>query len=353
MDGQHQKQKNKYSIIVPTYNERLNIGLIVYLIFKHLREADFEIIIVDDGSPDGTQDVVKQLQQVYGEDRILLRARPRKLGLGTAYIHGMKHASGNFVVIMDADLSHHPKYLPAFISKQLETGADIVTGTRYVKGGGVHGWNLMRKLTSRGANVLAQTLLWPGVSDLTGSFSVVWDDAGDYFEATDERRNSRGHCFMFCNVRNAVGAPVLIALEVGKVAIDGQSWSSSDHIKHALKVLRNFFGQDSVPDPVAYVVTDWGTIWGAMMSGLRESIPKIDILSNENDYIAEVEAWEAAREQLDSKKDEVRDVIKRLDAVRLVESSLAKSIYEMLEVNRIQKEWKTFEEDLPPPKPPD
>uniref|UniRef100_A0A0R0GWU7 Dolichol-phosphate mannosyltransferase subunit 1 n=1 Tax=Glycine max TaxID=3847 RepID=A0A0R0GWU7_SOYBN len=159
MDGHHQKQKNKYSIIVPTYNERLNIGLIVYLIFKHL-------------GPDGTQDVVKQLQQVYGEDRILLRARPRKLGLGTAYIHGMKHASGNFVVIMDADLSHHPKYLPSFIRKQSETGADIVTGTRYVKGGGVHGWNLMRKLTSRGANVLAQTLLWPGVSDLTGSFRL-------------------------------------------------------------------------------------------------------------------------------------------------------------------------------------
>jgi len=69
-----------------------------------------------------------------------------------------------------------PYYLaqfnPSFLhfSKQLETGADIVTGTRYVKGGGVHGWNLMRKLTSRGANVLAQTLLWPGVSDLTGSF---------------------------------------------------------------------------------------------------------------------------------------------------------------------------------------
>nr|KJB29650.1 hypothetical protein B456_005G113700 [Gossypium raimondii] len=158
------EQKNKYSIIVPTYNERLNIALIVYLIFKHLRDVDFEIIVVDDGSPDGTQEVVKQLQKLYGEDRILLRPRPKKLGLGTAYIHGLKHASGNFVVIMDADLSHHPKYLPCFIN--------IVTGTRYVKGGGVHGWSLMRKLTSRGANVLAQTLLWPGVSDLTGSFRL-------------------------------------------------------------------------------------------------------------------------------------------------------------------------------------
>ncbi|KAM7521307.1 hypothetical protein LguiB_020269 [Lonicera macranthoides] len=171
-EKERQKEKNKYSIIIPTYNERLNIALIVFLVFKHLPDVDFEIIVVDDGSPDGTQDIVKQLQLVYGENRILLRARPRKLGLGTAYIHGLKHASGNFVVIMDADLSHHPKYLPSFIKKQMETGASIVTGTRYVKGGGVHGWNLMRKLTSRGANVLAHTLLWPGVSDLTGSYRL-------------------------------------------------------------------------------------------------------------------------------------------------------------------------------------
>nr|AAF79605.1 F5M15.10 [Arabidopsis thaliana] len=142
---------------------------------KKYKDVDFEIIVVDDGSPDGTQEIVKQLQQLYGEDRILLRARAKKLGLGTAYIHGLKHATGDFVVIMDADLSHHPKYLPSFIKKQLETNASIVTGTRYVKGGGVHGWNLMRKLTSRGANVLAQTLLWPGVSDLTGSFRIMSD----------------------------------------------------------------------------------------------------------------------------------------------------------------------------------
>ncbi|XP_027178588.1 dolichol-phosphate mannosyltransferase subunit 1-like [Coffea eugenioides] len=172
MGNEQKENSNKYSIIIPTYNERLNIALLVYLIFKHLSNVNFEIIVVDDGSPDRTQDIVKQLQFVYGEDRILLRARPKKLGLGMAYIHGLKHASGNFVVIMDADLSHHRKYLPNFIRKQMETGADIVTGTRYVKGGGVHGWNLMRKLTSRGANVLAQTLLWPSVLDLTGSFRL-------------------------------------------------------------------------------------------------------------------------------------------------------------------------------------
>lgn len=68
---------------------------------------DYEIIIIDDGSPDKTQEVALQLQKIYGADKILLRPREKKLGLGTAYIHGMKHATGNFIIIMDADLSHH------------------------------------------------------------------------------------------------------------------------------------------------------------------------------------------------------------------------------------------------------
>lgn len=182
----------KYSILVPTYCERLNIALLVYLLFKSLKDVSFEIIVIDDASPDGTQAVVRQLQKLYGEERILLRPRHAKLGLGTAYVHGLKHASGDFIIIMDADLSHHPKYLPAFIRKQEETGADIVTGTRYVKGGGVHGWDLRRKLTSRGANVLAQTLLWPGVSDLTGSFRLY---KKEIFEELVGACVSKGYAF--------------------------------------------------------------------------------------------------------------------------------------------------------------
>lgn len=68
---------------------------------------DYEIIVIDDGSPDGTLEVGKELQKIYGENKILLRPRASKLGLGTAYIHGIKHANGNFIIIMDADLSHH------------------------------------------------------------------------------------------------------------------------------------------------------------------------------------------------------------------------------------------------------
>jgi dolichol-phosphate mannosyltransferase len=165
---------SKYSILLPTYNEKDNLPVIVYLINKYLEPSKivYEIIIIDDGSPDGTLDVAKQLQAIYGNDKILLRPRAKKLGLGTAYIHGMKHATGDFIIIMDADLSHHPKFILDFIKKQVEQDFDVVTGSRYIENGGVFGWDFKRKLISRGANFVSQILLRPNVSDLTGSFRL-------------------------------------------------------------------------------------------------------------------------------------------------------------------------------------
>ncbi|KUL91689.1 hypothetical protein ZTR_01055 [Talaromyces verruculosus] len=171
-------KQNKYSVILPTYNERKNLPIICWLIEKTFREQnlDWEVIIVDDGSPDGTQEVAKQLQKVWGTNHIVLKPRAGKLGLGTAYVHGLQFATGNFVIIMDADFSHHPKYIPKMIEIQKESNADIVTGTRYAKRGdlkgGVYGWDLIRKFTSRGANLIADVMLMPGVSDLTGSFRL-------------------------------------------------------------------------------------------------------------------------------------------------------------------------------------
>jgi len=132
---------------------------------------DWEIVIVDDGSPDGTQEVAKQLIKAYGP-RIILKTRTGKLGLGTAYVHGLQFATGNFVIIMDADFSHHPKFIPIMADIQRKGNYDIVTGTRYAGNGGVYGWDLKRKFVSRGANLFADTLLRPGVSDLTGSFRL-------------------------------------------------------------------------------------------------------------------------------------------------------------------------------------
>lgn len=168
----------KYSILLPTYNEKENLPIIVWLIDKSMTENnhDYEIIIIDDGSPDGTLEAAKQLEKIYGSDKIVLRPRAKKLGLGTAYIHGIKHARGDFIIIMDADLSHHPKYIPQFIKKQKEGNYDLVSGTRYIGDGGVNGWDFKRKLISRGANYLTQVLLRPGASDLTGSFRLYKKD---------------------------------------------------------------------------------------------------------------------------------------------------------------------------------
>lgn len=98
---------SKYSIILPTYNESENLPLIIWLIIKHMENENFEVIIVDDNSPDGTTQVAKELQKIYGDEKIVVTGREKKLGLGSAYIHGIKFAKGDFVVIMDADLSHH------------------------------------------------------------------------------------------------------------------------------------------------------------------------------------------------------------------------------------------------------
>jgi len=163
-----------YSIILPTYDEKDNLPIITYLLMKYLDEAklNFEVIVVDDNSPDGTTQVAKELQKIYGTEKLVVTGREKKLGLGSAYIFGMEYAKGDYVIIMDADLSHHPKFIKEFIEKQKEKDYDIVTGTRYSGSGGVYGWNVKRKAISRTANYITQVLLRPGVSDLTGSFRL-------------------------------------------------------------------------------------------------------------------------------------------------------------------------------------
>lgn len=173
--------QDKYSVLLPTYNERRNLPIITWLLERTFaaNNLDWELIIIDDGSPDGTQDIAKQLIKAYNtksQERIVLKPRAGKLGLGTAYVHGLQFARGNFVIIMDADFSHHPKFLPKMIALQKEGNYDIVTGTRYAGDGGVYGWDLKRKLVSRGANLFADTVLRPGVSDLTGSFRLYKKD---------------------------------------------------------------------------------------------------------------------------------------------------------------------------------
>uniref|UniRef100_A0A5S6QYF8 Dolichol-phosphate mannosyltransferase subunit 1 n=1 Tax=Trichuris muris TaxID=70415 RepID=A0A5S6QYF8_TRIMR len=184
----------KYSVLLPTYNERENLPICVYLIDKYMKECemDYEIIVIDDNSSDGTQEVAKQLQGIYGEERVLLLTRPGKLGLGTAYAYGLKHASGNFVFIMDADLSHNPKYLPDFIGEQFAGNFDIVLGSRMLPAGGVYGWGMRRKLVSRGANALADVMLDCKVTDVTGSFRLY---KREVLKELMEQSVSKGYVF--------------------------------------------------------------------------------------------------------------------------------------------------------------
>jgi dolichol-phosphate mannosyltransferase len=134
---------------------------------------EYQVVVVDDASPDGTLQVAQALQKSYGEEHLTIVSRAGKLGLGTAYIEGLKQAKGDRIILMDADLSHHPKFIPEMVAIMDVCKVEIVTGTRYKHGGGVCGWDLKRKVTSRGANFLADFLLNPGgVSDLTGSFRL-------------------------------------------------------------------------------------------------------------------------------------------------------------------------------------
>ena len=183
-----------YSVILPTYNEKDNLPLIICMINRAFESINkqFEIVVVEDNSPDGTLEVAKELQKIFGQSKILIHSRPGKMGLGSAYVDGLKLCKGNFVFLMDADMSHHPKHIPEFIQLQKKSNCDIVLSTRYAQGGGVAGWDLKRVLMSRGANLLANLLLNTGISDLTGSFRLYKREVFD-----DLIRSIKGKTYVF------------------------------------------------------------------------------------------------------------------------------------------------------------
>lgn len=157
-------------LVVPTYDERENLPALVERVFAALPGA--EILVVDDGSPDGTADLVREL--ATGRPGLHLLERRGERGLGRAYVAGLARglAAGYEVLgTMDADLSHDPAYLPAMLA-QMTGGADVVIGSRYVPGGGTVNWGLHRRLLSRLANRFAGRLLGLRLRDLTSGFRL-------------------------------------------------------------------------------------------------------------------------------------------------------------------------------------
>lgn len=156
-------------VIIPTYNEIENIEKMIRKVFS-LPDI-FHVLIVDDGSPDGTAAKVKELQLQF-TDKLFIEERKGKLGLGTAYIHGFKWALAknyDYIFEMDCDFSHNPDDLIR-LQKACENGADIAVGSRYVKGGNVSNWDNKRIFLSYCASIYVRLILWFNVKDTTAGF---------------------------------------------------------------------------------------------------------------------------------------------------------------------------------------
>lgn len=160
---------SKTLIIIPTYNEIENLQKLVTEVFQQASE-ETHILIVDDNSPDGTGDLADAIAK--SNTRVHVLHRPRKMGLGTAYVAGFKYGlerDYQVLIEMDSDFSHDPRYLPLF-QKEIEN-VDVVIGSRYVSGGGVLNWGLGRRVLSRGGSFYARAILGVGIEDLTGGFN--------------------------------------------------------------------------------------------------------------------------------------------------------------------------------------
>ena len=162
-------------VIMPTYNEAANLDGIVRAATSQLDghvAGEYRILVVDDNSPDGTGAIADSLAQEFEVVEVL--HRPGKAGLGQAYLAGFAHAmanDGELLIEMDADFSHDPRYLPELISAADQ--ADLVLGSRYVPGGGVRNWGLLRRLISRGGGMYARLILGVRVRDLTGGYKCI------------------------------------------------------------------------------------------------------------------------------------------------------------------------------------
>ena len=159
----------KKLIIIPTYNEKDNIAAILAAVFS--LQQNYHVLVIDDGSPDGTASIVKSLMSQY-QSCLFLEERTGKLGLGTAYIHGFKWAllkGYDYIFEMDADFSHDVHDLERLYAA-CHTGADVAVGSRYVKQGKIENWPLSRHIYSRGGALYTKLITWMPVNDPTAGF---------------------------------------------------------------------------------------------------------------------------------------------------------------------------------------
>lgn len=170
LDLDENYMKSDALVIIPTYNEKENIAAIIQATFKQKKE--FDVLVVDDNSPDGTANIVEQLQKEY-PNRLYIEKRTGKNGLGTAYIHGFKWAINkgyDFVIEMDADFSHNPNDLIKLYNKCVVDGADVAVGSRYSVGVNVVNWPMSRVLLSYFASKYVRLITRMPIHDTTAGF---------------------------------------------------------------------------------------------------------------------------------------------------------------------------------------
>jgi dolichol-phosphate mannosyltransferase len=225
------------TVVLPTYNERDNLRHAL----ERIREvADghrlpLHTLIVDDNSPDGTGDLADELADEYPDVSVLHRAG--KEGLGKAYIAGFRQAladGAELLFEMDADLSHDASYLPDFV-RLIERGADLVLGSRYVKGGGVENWTLLRKSISRGGCLYARTVLGLPYHDLTGGFKCFRRQVLEQIDL--DAIDTRGYGFQIEMTYRAHKLGFTVA-ELPIIFVDrkvGESKMSNDIVLEAMK----------------------------------------------------------------------------------------------------------------------
>ncbi len=148
------KVRPRVSVIIPTYNEVGTIKKLIMQIDENLHGWSYEIIVVDDSSPDGTAEAAREMKKSYP---VKVISRPKKLGLSSAVVEGFRVSYGDYIGVMDGDLQHPPEYLEDFVGA-VSNGQDIAVGSRYAKGGRIDGWSVFRGAVSRGAIALSMPL---------------------------------------------------------------------------------------------------------------------------------------------------------------------------------------------------
>ncbi|HUD10518.1 MAG TPA: polyprenol monophosphomannose synthase [Candidatus Saccharimonadales bacterium] len=210
----------KLAIAVPTYNEAINISKLLPAIKKHVinyQGLECTVFIIDDNSPDGTADIATAIGKKISDKKFNVRVlnRAKKEGLGRAYVFAFQQIipeNFDYILQMDADLSHDPKYIPEFLDQT--KNADFVVGSRYIKGGSTPDWQWYRKLQSRGGNFYARLFLGSKITDYTGGYNLYSQDllkkikletlqAGGYGFLIDLKHKALMHC------KNAVQVPIV------------------------------------------------------------------------------------------------------------------------------------------------